>query len=112
MDINELIDMIECVVCHKCPLKLGTSKRCVTCEIGYRFISENPLQLSCSDVICSKCKRDEQIECPRDGLANVGDKSYAAERIISKKKKELMQNLRQKVNDSFKLFEGIAKLKF
>ena len=111
MNFIEIVDMVECVACHKCSLTTNESSLCATCEVGYRFVSENPLQLSCSHVICTKCKQDENIECSKDGWTKSGDRSYAVERVIVKKKDELMQNLRDKLNASYEPFEGCLKLK-
>ena len=109
MDFNEMIDMVECVACHRCPLKAGELNRCATCEVGYQFISENPLQLNCGHVICAKCKQGENIECSKDGFKNIRNESPVVERLISKKKNDLMQNLRDKLNVSYGIFEGILK---
>ena len=107
MDFDELVELIECVACHKCDLKTPMASRCATCEIGYRFISEMPLQLSCSHVICSKCKTGETVKCSRDGLAKPSGISNVANRIINKKKGALLENLRDKVKLSFQFAEGI-----
>jgi hypothetical protein len=63
---QELRELIECAVPHKCPKEKDASNKCIQCEIGYSFIACEPILLQCGHHVCKECTeklKKEALKC-------------------------------------------------
>lgn len=99
---SELLDNIKCAMSHACVKEdNGTSKSCAHCEIGYTFITREPIVLECGHHICKDCKEKsekdavkcnicgEQIKCTKTN-------GKASESLIKMLFKDLSSDLKEK----------------
>ena len=107
MSLEQVKDLLECAIKHDCGKE--NALRCAQCELGLRLIAEDSLQLSCSHIICGKCKPDlEQatVECKFHGEATVGCQPQWIDVLLTANLQALFQDTRIQFEKAASLHEG------
>jgi len=103
---NDMIELLECAIKHDCASK--KSNRCAVCELGFKYIVIDPIQLTCGHTICSECKNEQKVEkvnCQKHGESSIGLESEATKHLLKINIKELFESLKTKYEASVKLLE-------
>lgn len=104
-------DIVECAVSHYCAKE--KKLRCATCEVGFKFVVEDPIQLICGHCICAKCKlidSNNNFECQnhKDPVQSpYGLESIIGKELITTKLKELFNNTLETFEKTADLLESI-----
>lgn len=106
MVFNKLIEKVECMVEHDCAKQ--KSGRCAICEVGFHYISKNPLKTTCEHRICNNCceKIGRLFYCKQHSVTMALLKDAESDKIINSKTKELFDVLKQDFEKTISLFEG------
>lgn len=107
MTSNDLIEMLECALEHPCAKQ--RFKRCATCEIGYRKIVEEPVQLTCGHTICAKCRekiKSGKAQCKKHGETIIGNEASMSRYLTYMKLNDLFDLLSDKFKATIDLLEG------
>lgn len=105
---EHLLDCIECAIGHKCAK--DESRPCAYCEIGFHFIAENPIQLTCGHTICKRCSTeyDRKVECKTHGETSIGFEAISANELIKIKASDLFSTLKETFSRAIDLLQGKA----
>jgi hypothetical protein len=101
---DTIVDSIECAVEHNCAKE--RSGRCAVCELGFRFICQEPMRLSCGHCICSKCRVGERVTCKKHGNVTVGSEDLAHKCVVKMKLRELFDTMKLDFEKTIRLSEG------
>lgn len=110
MSKQKLYKSIECAIPHKCTKE--KAEKCFKCEIGYRFVANEPMALSCGHVICTECTqkiKNEKIKCKlcSADMTSANSSHLMSEHLIRSYLTYLSQELKDKYTKAIHLLEGI-----
>jgi hypothetical protein len=104
---DDMIELLECATQHDCALK--RSSRCAVCELGFKYIVVDPIQLTCGHTICSECKNEQKMEkvnCLKHGEASIGLKSETTRLLIKLNIESLIEKLKNSFEASMATLKG------
>jgi hypothetical protein len=104
---KNLEEMFECAISHTC--YLNEARRCAICELGIRYVADEPVQLSCGHIICAKCSlycESNEVNCKEHGQTTVGLSAFISDSHMSIKSKELFESMRKTFNAAIELLDG------
>ena len=113
MILEEMKCWFECALGHDCA-RIHT-KRCATCELDFKFIAENPVQLACGHTICWKCKfnqNENKAKCMRHGEAFVGLDTPICNFFINQNSSVLFQAMKEKFERTIDMLKSKQKINF
>lgn len=112
---QEILSAIECAIPHKCERETNRSNKCAHCDIGYKFISIEPVTLKCSHHICKECESRVEKDGMNCNLCNKkselsGASGAAAEIVVQAYLNPLFDELKEKYKMTFNIYDGTLKL--
>lgn len=103
---DDVLDLICCAKTHKC--NKTSEKKCITCEISYRHLAENAMQLKCGHVVCESCANIDNY-CHEHGLSmkiSKNAKAYHVNYLLEKRIKEVFTIVRNNFETVIKFYES------
>lgn len=109
--ITKLLKTLECVAhkTHECLKDIEPEKICQICELGYIYIAEQPLQLSCGHCVCTNCTSNAQkmtFKCKNHNEVEVIADAHMARLLIENNLNVMFPILKQKYDATMSLFQG------
>lgn len=110
-DQIKIFKALECVAhkTHECSKKMEPDSKCSICDLGFIYIAEQPLELSCGHCVCISCTDNHQktkFKCETHFDTEVNAASHMARLFIRNSLNILYPFLNQKYESMITLCQS------
>lgn len=113
----KILKALECVnhKTHECPKLIEPDTKCCICDLGFIYVAEQPLQLTCGHCVCTGCSDNHQkskFKCDAHDDTEVAAESHMARLFIRNSLDILFAFLKQKYEATVTMCQSNFKSSF